>query len=57
MEITDGSMASVEYCRAAFGKDIKEEERRSIRAALEKYCDIDTRGMMEIVDELAKMCV
>ena len=55
MEITDGGMASMEYCRVTFGDNIDEKERRRVRAALEKYCDLDTKGMFEISGELRKM--
>ncbi|MEI8348696.1 MAG: DUF2779 domain-containing protein [Candidatus Omnitrophota bacterium] len=56
MEISDGGKASVEYCRVTFGKDVAENDRQRIRAALEKYCDLDTTGMIEILDELIKIC-
>ncbi|MEI8349865.1 MAG: hypothetical protein WCI77_06905 [Candidatus Omnitrophota bacterium] len=49
-------MASNEYCRVTFGKNIEEKERQRVRAALEKYCDLDTKGMMEILEELKKVC-
>ena len=52
MEISDGGMASREYYRVTFGKHIDEKDRQRIRAALEKYCDLDTRGMIEIVEKL-----
>ncbi|MCK4463425.1 MAG: DUF2779 domain-containing protein [Candidatus Omnitrophica bacterium] len=55
MEITDGGMASMEYCRVTFGENIDEKERQRVRAALEKYCDLDTKGMFEISGELKKM--
>jgi len=49
-------MASIEYCRVTFGKNVDEKERQRVRAALEKYCDLDTKGMVEIVRELEKAC-
>ena len=52
MEIADGGMASIEYCRVTFGKDVAEKERQRIRAALEQYCDLDTKGMIEILESL-----
>ena len=52
MEIADGGMASHEYCRVTFGKDVAEKERQRIRAALEKYCDLDTKGMVDILEAL-----
>ena len=56
MEIAEGGMASIEYCRVTFGKNVDEKERQRVRAALEKYCDLDTKGMVEIVRELEKAC-
>ncbi|MBL7132111.1 MAG: DUF2779 domain-containing protein, partial [Candidatus Omnitrophica bacterium] len=52
MEIADGGMASIEYCRITFGKDVAEEECQRIRNALEKYCDLDTKGMIDIMETL-----
>jgi hypothetical protein len=49
-------MASVEYSRVTFGKGITKEERASVRSALEKYCDLDTKGMIGILEELRKVC-
>jgi hypothetical protein len=57
MEITDGGMASIEYYRVTFGENINEKERQRVRAALEKYCDLDTKGMIEILEELKKLCI
>jgi len=56
MEITEGSMASIEYYRVTFGKNIDEKERKRVYAALEKYCDLDTKGMIEILEVLRKLC-
>lgn len=52
MEIDEGGMASMEYSRIIFGKNIDETDRRRVRAALEKYCDLDTKGMIDILREL-----
>jgi hypothetical protein len=57
MEISDGGIANVEYTRITFGKDVPEEEKKSIRTSLEKYCSLDTRGMIDILFELQKLCV
>jgi hypothetical protein len=54
MEITDGGMASIEYYRVTFGKNIDEEERQRVHRALEKYCDLDTKGMIDILCALRK---
>jgi len=56
MEITDGNMASIEYYRVTFGKNIDEKDRQRVYGALGKYCDLDTKGMVEILDELRKVC-
>ncbi|MDD5382797.1 MAG: DUF2779 domain-containing protein [Candidatus Margulisbacteria bacterium] len=48
MEIADGRTASAEYYRVTFDKKSDEKERQRVRDALEKYCDLDTRGMVEI---------
>jgi hypothetical protein len=55
MEITDGGMASIEYSRITFGNDVDEKERQRVLSALEKYCDLDTKGMIEILEALNKI--
>ena len=52
MEISAGGEASVRYYKAAFNNDMDEEERRRIYSVLEKYCDLDTRGMVDILKKL-----
>src|SRR3989338_3020864 len=56
MEIAEGNMASIEYCRVTVGENINEKERQRVGAALENYCDLDTKGMIEILEELGKVC-
>ena len=56
MEISDGGTASAEYYRVTFGENIDEGERQRVRAALEKYCDLDTRGMIDILKKLQEIC-
>ena len=56
MEIAEGGMASIEYSRVTFGKNIDEKDRQRVRTALEKYCDLDTKGMIEILEKLRKVC-
>jgi hypothetical protein len=53
MEIADGATASQEFARITFGK-VPAAERRRVRAALEKYCALDTEGMVRIVEKLAE---
>jgi len=55
MEINEGTMASIEYSRVTFGKNIDEKERQHVYNALEKYCDLDTKGMIEILESLDKV--
>jgi hypothetical protein len=54
MEIAGGNTASIEYYRVTLGKNIDKKERQRVYSALEKYCDLDTKGMMEIVEALQK---
>jgi hypothetical protein len=51
MKIADGATASQEFLRITFGK-ASAAERRRVRAALEKYCALDTAGMVRIVSAL-----
>ncbi|MDP8233240.1 MAG: DUF2779 domain-containing protein [Candidatus Saelkia tenebricola] len=52
MEIADGGEASIQYYTVTFNKDTDEKKRRDIYASLEKYCDLDTRGMVDILKRL-----
>jgi len=52
LEINNGASASMEYERVTYGEA---EDREKVRADLEKYCTLDTEGMIWIVDELGKM--
>jgi hypothetical protein len=56
LEIGDGGTASREYLRVTFG-DVPESEKERIRAQLEKYCSLDTSGMIAIVDALVKFAL
>lgn len=51
LQIANGQMAAIEYVRVTF-RPVEENDRLSVRAALEKYCDLDTRGMIEILAAL-----
>lgn len=50
--IAEGGTASAEYYRATFDGSVSNNERQKIRADLIKYCDLDTRGMIRIIDAL-----
>ncbi|MFA6431045.1 MAG: DUF2779 domain-containing protein [Candidatus Margulisiibacteriota bacterium] len=52
LEIGNGNFARVEYMRAAFDKNTTKEEKDKIFHALEEYCELDTKGMIYILDVL-----
>ncbi len=54
MEISDGQSASIAYQAVTYG-DVPEEAREKVRADLEKYCALDTEGMIWIVDKLTEL--
>ena len=53
MEIADGGSAFREYGRVTYS-DVAEDDRKRVYDALEKYCALDTEGMVGIVSALAK---
>jgi len=55
LEISDGDTASIEYSRVVFGKNVQIDERKRVFAALEKYCNLDTKGMIDMVEALRKI--
>lgn len=55
MEISEGQEASNKFYNVTFG-EATEEERERVLADLEKYCALDTKGMIWIVGELKKLC-
>lgn len=56
LEIGDGAMASFEYMRVTFDGKADEKERKKVHRALEKYCGLDTMGMVKILEVLRKEC-
>jgi hypothetical protein len=52
MPIKDGAAARFEYMRVTFDKEIETSDRNGVRQALEKYCELDTLGMVEILKAL-----
>ena len=54
MEISDGNAASAEYLRVTFG-NVDALDRQNVRTQLEKYCGLDTMGMVWIVDRLKEI--
>jgi len=54
MEIADGGTASIAFLKATY-EETKQKEKDRIRKALEKYCALDTEGMIWIVENLEKL--
>ena len=54
LDINNGEIASLSFVKSAF-EEIPDEEVRKIRDDLEKYCCLDTEGMIWIVEELEKL--
>jgi len=51
MEIADGNTASIAFQEVTYG-EVEEDEKNRVRANLEKYCALDTEGMMLIMNKL-----
>jgi CRISPR/Cas system-associated exonuclease Cas4 (RecB family) len=51
LDISDGQVASIAFQAVTYG-NVSEEERNKVRSDLEKYCGLDTEGMIWIVDSL-----
>lgn len=54
MGIAGGEQASLSFLQVTYG-EATEEERRQVRADLEKYCGLDTEGMVWIMERLGKV--
>ncbi|OGB89301.1 hypothetical protein A2625_03950 [candidate division WOR-1 bacterium RIFCSPHIGHO2_01_FULL_53_15] len=52
MEIADGGTASREYARVTFGENFDPKDLQKVRTALEKYCQLDTQAMIDILASL-----
>ncbi len=55
LDIADGQLASMLFEKVTYG-ETSEEERYKVRSDLEKYCSLDTEGMIGIVDKLRDLC-
>ncbi len=55
MSIADGVSASITFQQVTYG-GVSPETREKVRADLEKYCGLDTEGMIFIIDELRNLC-
>ena len=56
LAITDGQLASMQFQRVTYG-EVSDEERNKVRSDLEKYCGLDTEGMICIVVKLRELIV
>jgi hypothetical protein len=54
MDISNGEDASLAFLEVTYS-DVPEEIRMKIRGDLEKYCGLDTEGMIRIVDRLREI--
>ena len=54
LDITDGQLDSMLFEKVTYG-EVSDEERNKVRSDLEKYCALDTEGMIWIVDNLRKL--
>lgn len=55
LDISDGEDASIAFLDVTYG-DVPDEVRDKVRQGLEKYCGLDTEGMVWIVDRLRLLC-
>jgi hypothetical protein len=56
LAINNGDDASLAYLTMTYGI-MSEQEKEELRADLEKYCAMDTEGMIWIVEKLYELCV
>jgi len=56
MDISDGEDASIAFQAITYG-DVSEEVGSKVREDLEKYCGLDTEGMIWIIDKLKELLV
>jgi hypothetical protein len=52
LEISEGMFASNEYERVTYDPSVSDKERKRVRKALEKYCELDTFAEVEIIRAL-----
>jgi hypothetical protein len=52
MEISEGGMASIEFARVTFGKEISKKDKARVLKNLESYCKLDTQAMIDILHVL-----
>jgi len=55
MAIADGMTASITFQQVTYG-EVSPETREKVRSDLERYCGLDTEGMIFIIDKLMTLC-
>ena len=55
LDISNGAVASIRYFNATLKDALGAKERDSLYMALEEYCGLDTKGMIDIIDGLKAM--
>lgn len=55
LDIADGKLASILFEKVTYS-EVSDKERNKVRSDLEKYCALDTEGMIWIVDKLNDLC-
>ena len=54
LDIADGKLASILFEKVTYN-EVPNDERNKVRSDLEKYCALDTKGMIWIVDKLREL--
>ena len=54
LDISDGQLASILFEKVTYA-EVTDEERNKVRSDLEKYCALDTEGMIWIMDKLGEL--
>jgi len=54
LDIANGEDASLAFLEATYG-DVSDEMRNKIREDLQKYCGLDSEGMVWIIDRLKEL--
>ncbi len=54
LDIAEGGAARTAYMRVTFGQNIDTRDREKVYSDLLKYCELDTRGMIDILNALKK---
>lgn len=55
LTIAEGLLASTEYARVTYSKNVASEDRTRVYNDLETYCALDTKAMVDIINALRRM--